>query len=269
MPVPKGLAPLRNEQAALVFIKPPASGCDKCSELVKSMLSKAGVEVVSEGVLHGGDIHDQGLIDSHYAAISNRAMTLEPHELTYNVPATGQAAFLNKFGVPWAAAVEDGLVVNCNGAMEALGVDATTLEARWRAIPSEDLLKIAGGFYCGRFTLASTDGEELGEEGDEPGALSIKKGPSRSSMTSRTNTVSSAATSEYEHDYSSSSGSTSGSTSGGGIGGSSSSKSLFVVNGFYLGMRAAFVERASKVQWFSVRFPISLAFKDFREKVRD
>eukprot|EP00613_Pedinella_sp_CCMP2098_P061825 CAMPEP_0171984986 /NCGR_PEP_ID=MMETSP0993-20121228/274110_1 /TAXON_ID=483369 /ORGANISM="non described non described, Strain CCMP2098" /LENGTH=604 /DNA_ID=CAMNT_0012637827 /DNA_START=75 /DNA_END=1889 /DNA_ORIENTATION=+ len=346
-PPPPGLVPLRNAQAALVFMKPPASAIAACTRLVHSKLKAAGVEVVSEGKLQGGAIAARGLIDAHYGAVANRAVRWQPHELT--VPASGQAAFLHKFGLPWAAAVEEGRVLNAADAAARFGLDTAALEVAWGTIPDRDLLKIAEGFYCGRMegkeaqqaaptTASSLDTKSVSDsntvgassaasqidsddsntvevqraavawgtipdrdllkiaEGFYCGRMEGKEAQQAAPTTTHTassldtksvsdsNTVgASSAASQIDSDDSNTvevQRAAAGEAAGlktktandgndehddddGGGGGSG----YFVVNGFYLGMREKFVAPSSVVHWFSVRFPLTLAFTDFREKV--
>jgi len=268
---PPGLVPLRNAQAALVFMKPPASAIAACTRLVHSKLKAAGVEVVSEGKLQGGAIAARGLIDAHYGAVANRAVRWQPHELT--VPASGQAAFLHKFGLPWAAAVEEGRVLNAADAAARFGLDTAALEVAWGTIPDRDLLKIAEGFYCGRMegkeaqqaaptTASSLDTKSVSDsntvgassaasqiDSDDSNTVEVQRAAAGEAAGLKTKTANDG---NDEHD-----------DDDGGGGGSG----YFVVNGFYLGMREKFVAPSSVVHWFSVRFPLTLAFTDFREKV--
>jgi hypothetical protein len=46
-------------------------------------------------------------------------------------------------------------------------------------------------------------------------------------------------------------------------------KLFFCINGFYLHMREMFTKPGARIKWFSVTFPTSLSWKDFRTKVSE
>uniref|UniRef100_A0A7S2SMY4 Nucleoside-diphosphate kinase n=1 Tax=Rhizochromulina marina TaxID=1034831 RepID=A0A7S2SMY4_9STRA len=141
--------------AAFVFIKPHAV-TDKVQGLVKESLAGHGITIVSEGRLEAQEIDEKLLIDTHYGAIAKRAVKQQPNEL--NVPPKAQAAFEEAFGMTWASALEQNLVLNAVGASARLGLDADGLEGLWRTLKKgETLIKFGGGFYCGK--LSDAEGE--------------------------------------------------------------------------------------------------------------
>lgn len=118
-----------------------------------------------------------------------------------NVTEKAQALFEKTFGMPWAAALEQGLVFNAKGAAERLSVDAMGLENVWRVLKKDvDLIKFGGGFYCGKLSDANGD--------------------------------------------------------------------FFVINAFYLNMRAVYTTPPAAILWYSVQWPVAqLSWGDFRGNV--
>ena len=58
--------------------------------------------------------------------------------------------------MPWAAAIEQGRVLNATAAAERLGLDGEGLELEWRKLTKDvDLIKFGGGFYCGKLSDAA------------------------------------------------------------------------------------------------------------------
>lgn len=76
----------------------------------------------------------------HYYAIASKATLVKPADMP--VPAD---KFEAAFGVPWASALEQGVVFNARDACDALGVEATGLEQLWVKAKKA---KFGGGF-CG------------------------------------------------------------------------------------------------------------------------
>jgi len=134
--------------SAFVFIKPHAVN-NRVAALVSDHLAANRISVLSEGLIPAEEIDQHGLVDKHYGAIADRAMRLKPEEL--NIPPEAQADFLRAFGLPWTAAIQQGLVFNAADALARLGITEEDLNSRWAALrKGVDLLKFGGGFYCGK-----------------------------------------------------------------------------------------------------------------------
>jgi len=200
-PVPpeKRLADLEVSRAckthsAFVFIKPHAVN-NRVAALVSDHLTANGISVQSEGLITAEEIDQHGLVDRHYGAIADRAMRLRPEELS--VTPEAQAEFQRAFGLPWTAALQQGLVCNALEACTRLGVSEEELSSQWAALKRGlDLLKFGGGFYCGK------------------------------------------------------------------VG------SIFVINGFYLAMRAKFTAPGTGIQYLETKWdPKYLTWGDFRFKI--
>eukprot|EP00812_Abedinium_dasypus_P008604 NODE_2355_length_951_cov_283.962054.p1 GENE.NODE_2355_length_951_cov_283.962054~~NODE_2355_length_951_cov_283.962054.p1 ORF type:complete len:267 (+),score=99.93 NODE_2355_length_951_cov_283.962054:3-803(+) len=98
-----------------------------------------------------GDIDEKKLIDNHYYAIASKATLLSPQELP--VP---PEAFKKKFGVEWASVLRDGLAANAMQACKAFDINEAELDAEWKkAQDADDIVKLGGGFYCGKVTARS------------------------------------------------------------------------------------------------------------------
>lgn len=92
-----------------MFIKPHACN-EKVQALVAEKLAGFGITIKGEGLLEATEIDDKKLIDVHYGAIANRAVMTPVAEL--NVPPPAQEKYEAAFGLSWASALEQGLVLN-------------------------------------------------------------------------------------------------------------------------------------------------------------
>jgi len=138
------------KNAAFVFLK-PAAVTDKMKELVKSTLEAKGLKILKEGGIEAKDIDKKELVDKHYYAIASKATLLTPDKL--NVPTD---KFKDQFGLEWADVLKDGKALNAKQACEKFGIDADELDKMWgEAKKSKNLVKLGGGFYCGKLTKGS------------------------------------------------------------------------------------------------------------------
>lgn len=139
----------KRTNAAFVFIKPHAVN-DAVASMVKNTFAEQGIEITGEGVLDYKTIDEQMLIDNHYGAIANKAMTAKPADL--GVTEKAKAAFKEMSGMTWEEANKKGLVYNAAGACEKWGVDGKQLDERWaKGISNKkNLVKFGGGFYVGK-----------------------------------------------------------------------------------------------------------------------
>lgn len=87
------------KNSAFVFIKTHAI-TDPVKALVKKKLEDAGITILSEGSLTGGEVDEKKLVDQHYYAIASKATILKPTEL--NVP---KEKFKEQFGMEWEEAM--------------------------------------------------------------------------------------------------------------------------------------------------------------------
>lgn len=129
-----------DKNTAFVFIKPHANTAG-AQKLVKSTLAAKGLTITQEGELTAAEIDKGMLIDQHYYSIASKASILAPKDM--NVPAD---KFEKEFGLPFAKALEAGVVYNALEACKVLGVDAAGLDKLWAKAKKS---KFGGGFYCG------------------------------------------------------------------------------------------------------------------------
>lgn len=137
---------------AFVFIKPHACN-DKVDELIKKTFKFRGITVTGEGDLDYKKIDEGMLIDTHYGAIAQKAVILDPSELA--IPEKGLKQFKEMFGVEFSDVLKEKKAYNAKQAMEKLNVDGDGLEKLWRdqLKKNVNLIKFGGGFYCGKLIV--------------------------------------------------------------------------------------------------------------------
>jgi len=130
---------------AFVFIKPHAV-TEKVKTLVQNKLQESGLTIITELQIDGSVIDKYMLIDKHYYAIASKATLLKPDQLS--VP---EGKFKGQFGLEWKQVLASGKAVNAIDACTKLGVDASQLAKMWNeAKAAKQLVKLGGGFYCGK-----------------------------------------------------------------------------------------------------------------------
>jgi hypothetical protein len=118
--------------------------------VVEEKFRASGIRITGKGEMTAEQIDANMYIDTHYGAIANKAVKLQPKEL--NVPEKGKIEFEKLFGESWDAAVAAGNVYNAKDAATKLGLDAAGINTKWSALkPGTNLIKFGGGFYCGKF----------------------------------------------------------------------------------------------------------------------
>lgn len=128
------------DNTALIFVKPHAF-TPATIEWVRNTITEKGLTIKSEKEC--GNLGDA--VDRHYYAIASKAIA-PPAEL--NVP---PEAFEKTFGCTWASVLEAGQAVTAKEVMDQLKLDAAGMEETWRRIKKEgNLVKLGGGFYCGK-----------------------------------------------------------------------------------------------------------------------
>lgn len=89
------------------------------------------------------------LIDNHYGAIAEKAVVLQPSQLSPSPKAI--AEFEKTFGLTWSDALAKGIVYNARDACAKLGIDGDGLDKKWSNLKrGTNLIKFGGGFYCGQ-----------------------------------------------------------------------------------------------------------------------
>ena len=132
-------------QSAFVFTKPHAN-TPEVRELVARKFEDMGIEIVTEGDMDGPTIDSKKHIDQHYYAIASKATLLEPKDL--NVP---KEKFKAQFDEEWDAALAENKLFNAMDAIKHLEIDVPTLNTAWQAAQAaKQLVKLGGGFYCGK-----------------------------------------------------------------------------------------------------------------------
>eukprot|EP00672_Neobodo_designis_P015739 CAMPEP_0174832030 /NCGR_PEP_ID=MMETSP1114-20130205/3448_1 /TAXON_ID=312471 /ORGANISM="Neobodo designis, Strain CCAP 1951/1" /LENGTH=335 /DNA_ID=CAMNT_0016065881 /DNA_START=38 /DNA_END=1041 /DNA_ORIENTATION=+ len=135
---------------ALVFLKPHVSENPAVEALVRKKLQARGIRIHGEGIVDGAAINRDGLIDRHYAAIARYAVSTDP--ATATIPESGLRVFEERFGVPWAAAVVEGRVLNAAAAAARFDVPLAAVSAAWDAV-DERAAKLMPGFAVKRISL--------------------------------------------------------------------------------------------------------------------
>lgn len=136
-------AELKN--SAFVFVKPHAV-TEPTIDLVRTELQKAGITVVSEGDISSETIDEKKLVDKHYYAIASKATITPPADLA--VPETKFEEF---FGEPWSTVLAEDRAMTAIDAGKALGKSGAELDAVWgEAKDAGKIIKLGGGFYCGK-----------------------------------------------------------------------------------------------------------------------
>lgn len=142
-----------SDNMALVFVKPHA--CTPGTlKLVPQFLRERGITVLREGSVAAAEIDQQGIIDSHYAAIARVGMERQVDRL--GLGAKESEVFLAGYGRSLDEAIAAGEVYSAVTAMEALAVSPTELLNRCLAAGYE---KLRSGLYCAR--LVGNGGETL------------------------------------------------------------------------------------------------------------
>jgi len=133
------------KNSAFVFVKPHAI-TEPTIELVRSKLGAAGVEILGEGDIASEEIDEKQLIDQHYYALASKATQTPPAELAMDA-----GKFKDFFGEEWADVLKDGRAVTAIDACKRLGCDGAALDEKWGAAKGAgDIVKLGGGFYCGK-----------------------------------------------------------------------------------------------------------------------
>ena len=132
--------------SAFVFVKPHANTA-ATQDMVKSKLTEAGIEILSEQEISGKTIDEGKLIDQHYYAIASKATILSADKIP--VPTD---KFESEFGETWETVLAEGRAVNAMEACERFGCDADELDTAWGK--AEKVVKFGGGFYCGIVSYA-------------------------------------------------------------------------------------------------------------------
>lgn len=143
-PVAKSLPAGSLKNSAFVFVKPHAN-TEKVQELVRSKLTDAGIEIISEMDIRSEEIDEKKLIDQHYYAIASKATILPAKDIP--VPLD---KFESAFGEKWATVLSEERTCNALEACSRFGCDASALNEAWGKAKVE---KFGGGFYCGLVTV--------------------------------------------------------------------------------------------------------------------
>jgi len=142
------------KNSAFVFVKPHAV-TPPTIELVKSKLEGAGLTILSEGDISSEDIDTKKLVDQHYYAIASKATITPPAEL-----AVPEDKFLEFFGESWADVLSSGRAMTALDACKTLGLSGAEMDEQWGAAKGAgEIIKLGGGFYCGR--LKKADGSAV------------------------------------------------------------------------------------------------------------
>lgn len=148
-----GRNPLQRNYA-FVFIKPHAN-TGQTRSLVGDTLRKKGLRILSEGEITAEEIDHNMYIDQHYYAIASKATLLKPKDLS---PASFEGKFQSQFKESWTDALAANKLFNALDAKDYFGVDTAGITAIWdRAAKSKNIVKLGGGFYCGKLEAEGKD----------------------------------------------------------------------------------------------------------------
>lgn len=133
--------------SAFVFVKPHAV-TDATIDLVRDSLLEAGITVKSEGDISSETIDSKKLVDQHYYAIASKATITPPEEL-----AVPEDKFEDFFGEKWPTVLAEGRAKTAIDAGKALKLDGAAMDEAWgKAKDDGKIIKLGGGFYCGRLS---------------------------------------------------------------------------------------------------------------------
>lgn len=131
--------------SAFVFVKPHAN-TPATREMVVDKLSKAGLTILSETEINGIEIDEKSLIDQHYFSIASKATILPAEKIP--VPNGKFEAF---FGESYTSVLKDKRAFNAIEACTQFGCTPIELDEAWKeAEKAGKVVKLGGGFYCGR-----------------------------------------------------------------------------------------------------------------------
>lgn len=131
--------------SAFVFVKPHAN-TPATRELVVEKLNKAGVTILSQTEISGVDVDEKSLIDQHYFSIASKATILPAEKIP--VPNEKFEAF---FGESYASVLKAKRAFNALQACEQFDCTPVELNDAWKeAEKAGKVVKLGGGFYCGR-----------------------------------------------------------------------------------------------------------------------
>jgi nucleoside diphosphate kinase len=131
------------ENCALVFIKPHGQ-TETMAGFIEKELKAAGLTIVQTGQLPGKFIDENGMIDSHYAAIGQYAMKTAPADLPLG--AEKKKEFETKFGDNYDEAARSGKLINTGAAMKQFGLSGTEIGAEFEKAAASRM-KLAPGCY--------------------------------------------------------------------------------------------------------------------------
>mmetsp|Transcript_23802 Transcript_23802/g.71403 ORF Transcript_23802/g.71403 Transcript_23802/m.71403 type:complete len:341 (+) Transcript_23802:130-1152(+) len=133
------------KNSAFVFVKPHAV-TPPTIELVRSKLTDAGLSILNEGDISSEDIDSKKLVDQHYYAIASKATITPPEELA--VPLD---TFKDFFGEDWGDVLASGRACTALDACKKLGYTGAEMDEAWGAAKGAGaIIKLGGGFYCGK-----------------------------------------------------------------------------------------------------------------------
>ena len=139
------------KNSAFVFVKPHAVTAPTI-DLVREKLEGAGLSILSEGDIASEDIDSKKLVDQHYYAIASKATITPPAEL-----AVPEATFKEFFGEEWKDVLADGRAMTAIDACKNLGLSGAEMDEAWgKAKGAGDIIKLGGGFYCGKLMKGDT-----------------------------------------------------------------------------------------------------------------
>merc|ERR1719353_2243489 len=98
------------------------------------------------------DLVREKLVDQHYYAIASKATITPPAEL-----AVPEATFKEFFGEEWKDVLADGRAMTAIDACKNLGLSGVEMDEAWgKAKGAGDIIKLGGGFYCGKLMKGDT-----------------------------------------------------------------------------------------------------------------
>jgi hypothetical protein len=130
--------------SAFVFVKPHAN-TPATRDLVREMLTKAGIEILLEQDIGGESIDKNGYIDQHYYSIASKATILPASKIP--VPAE---KFELTFGESWNKVLKEKRACNAMEACERFECTPDELNVVWQKAAT---VKFGGGFYCAKISV--------------------------------------------------------------------------------------------------------------------
>lgn len=140
----------KEENHALVFIKPAVSHLSEVRDLMEEHFNQYKCAMTSEGRLMASEIDERGTIDIHYAAMASNAMTLDPPNRELNESTREQFKLNYEIDYSQAAVITLGQLLQARPDLASKDIDQAWNEGG-------NKIKLSSGVYVGRLKNLEDD----------------------------------------------------------------------------------------------------------------